>query len=41
MQAVLVLETRKSPIYNLTDEKSTFTFADALAFVDGELALAA
>lgn len=28
-------------MYNLIDNKSTFTFADALAFVDGELALAA
>ena len=41
MQAVLALETRKYSMQTTNDEKSTFTFEDAIAFVSGELAVAA
>jgi len=40
-QAVLASETRKYSMQTITDEKSTFTFEDAIAFVSGELAVAA
>jgi len=41
MQAVLALETLKSPMQKPNDNKSTFTFEDAISFVGADLAVAA
>jgi hypothetical protein len=35
------METLKLPIKTITDNKSTWTFEDAMAFVGGEVAIAA